>query len=131
MQPTVQSSAPRPRVLLLEDDAGVRRSLHLLLRAYGFDVKSHATADHLLDELGAGDAQFLVADYQLGEDTGISVLRALRAAGWMQRAILMTACPTPAVIEAARAQGYDAVLEKPIDPRALLRLLNPVHENQG
>ena len=131
MQPTVPPPPIRPRVLLLEDDAGVRRSLHLLLRAHGFDVRSHASAQRLLDDLGIGEAQFLIADYQLGEDTGINVLRALRAAGWMRRAILITAYPSPAVTEAARAQGYDAVLEKPVDPRELLGLLGVAPENAG
>jgi FixJ family two-component response regulator len=130
MQPTVPPPS-RPCVLLLEDDAGVRRSLHLLLRAHGFDVRSHASARRLFDDLGIGEAQFLIADYQLGEDTGINVLRALRAAGWMRRAILVTAYPSATVTEAARAQGYDAVLEKPVDPRELLRLVGVSPESVG
>jgi FixJ family two-component response regulator len=113
-----------PRVLLLEDDAGVRRSLHLLLRAHGFDVRSHASAEPLLADPSLGQAEFLVSDYQLDQTTGIEVLRALRLAGWMQRAILITAFPSAALNDAAKAAGYDAVLEKPVEAHVLIGLLN-------
>lgn len=112
-----------PRILLLEDDAGVRRSLHLLLRAHGFDVRSYASPEPLLADLSVGEAQFLVSDYQLDQSTGIEVLRALRAAGWMRRAILVTAFPSAGLRDAALAAGYDAVLEKPLDANVLLGLL--------
>jgi FixJ family two-component response regulator len=112
-----------PRVLLLEDDAGVRRSLHLLLRAHGFDVRSYAAPGPLLADLAVGDAQFLVSDYQLDQTSGIEVLRALRTAGWMRRAILITAFPSADLHKAAKAAGYDAVLEKPLEPHVLIGLL--------
>src|SRR3546814_15865794 len=46
----------RPRLLLLEDDAGVRRSLQLLLRARGFDVRAYAAGAALLADPAACDA---------------------------------------------------------------------------
>jgi FixJ family two-component response regulator len=112
-----------PRVLLLEDDAGVRRSLHLLLRAHGFDVRSYASPEPLLADPSVGEAQFLVSDYQLDQSTGIEVLRALRAAGWMRRAVLITAYPSDELRDAAKVAGYDVVLEKPLDHHALIDLL--------
>ncbi len=101
----------------------MRRSLHLLLRANGIEVRSHAAAAPLLVDPELGSAQCLVADYQLDRSTGIEVLRALRARGWNGRAILITALPLAVVEEEAKAAGYDAVLEKPIDPLRLVALI--------
>jgi FixJ family two-component response regulator len=112
-----------PRVLLLENDAGVRRSLHMLLRTHGFDVRSHASVESMLADLSIGEALFLVSDYRLDRATGIEALRALRAAGWKRRAVLITASPVIDLAATAAAAGFDAMLEKPFEPQALIALL--------
>lgn len=110
-------------ILLLEDDAGVRRALHLMLRAHGFDVHSHESAVLLLADPAIPRAEFLIADYRLIDSNGIDVLRALRATGWQGRAILITGAPSPALRDEALAAGYAAVLEKPLQPHDLLHAL--------
>ncbi len=110
-------------ILLLEDDAGVRRALHLMLRAHGFDVHSHESAVLLLADPALPRAEFLIADYRLIDSNGIDVLRALRATGWQGRAILITGAPSPALRAEALAAGYAAVLEKPLQPHDLLHAL--------
>jgi FixJ family two-component response regulator len=110
-------------ILLLEDDAGVRRSLHLMLRAHGFDVHSHESAGLLLADPAIPGADLLIADYRLIDGNGIDVLRALRARRWQGRAILITGAPSPALRDEALAAGYAAVLEKPLQPHDLLHAL--------
>src|SRR3546814_5203337 len=68
----------RPRLLLLEDDAGVRRSLQLLFRARGFDVRAYAAGAALLADPAACDACCFIADYRLDETDGIEVFCHLR-----------------------------------------------------
>lgn len=124
--PTSRTALPPgavPRILLLEDDAGVRRSLHLLLRAHGYDVRAHASAELLLADPQAHAARHFVADYQLPDGDGVGVLGALLAAGWVGRAVLITAYLTEALCEAALAAGYAAVLEKPVRVHDLLNAL--------
>ncbi|PTQ11584.1 response regulator [Sphingomonas oleivorans] len=127
----VESAAPyeaeRPRLLLVEDDSGVRRSIQLLLQARGFDVRAYAEGSALLSDPGPQMAVGLIADYRLPELEGLSVLRSLRATGWDGPAILITAYPSEDLTELAKAAGYDAVLEKPLAEHLLvettLRLL--------
>jgi FixJ family two-component response regulator len=111
------------RILLLEDDAGVRRALHLMLCAHGFEVHSHESAGLLLADAAIPGADFLIADYRLIDSNGIDVLRALRATGWQGRAILITGAPSPALRDEALAAGYAAVLEKPLQPHDVLHAL--------
>ena len=110
-------------ILLLEDDEGVRRSLHLMLRAHGFEVSSYAAAASLLTDAAIGVASLLVADHRLADRDGIKVLLELREIGWQGRAIMITASPSPALREAAIAAGFHAVLEKPLRPQELIRAI--------
>jgi FixJ family two-component response regulator len=110
-------------VLLIEDDEAVRRSLQMLLHWRGYDVRSFAGAAPVLEGNMMDDADVLIADYRLPDGDGISVLRALRRADWKGKAILITAFPSPTLAEAARAAGFDAVLEKPLRQHELIRVL--------
>ncbi len=66
MTPGVQSSK-RPRILIVEDDAGMRRSMQLLLQGRGFDVRAYAAADPMLLDEQLTEAVCLVIDYLLGD----------------------------------------------------------------
>jgi FixJ family two-component response regulator len=107
------SSAERPKVLLAEDDAGVRRSLQLLLQARGYDVRAHASGRTLLADPMCSGAVCLVADYRLDELNGFEVLSTLRARGWNGPAVLITAYSTADLQEHAASRGFQAVIEKP------------------
>lgn len=111
------------RALLVEDDDGVRRSLQLLLHWRGYDVRSHAGAASLLASDDAAAAEILIADYRLPDGTGVELLHALTAHGWTGRSVLITAFASPDLHRAARAGGFDMVLEKPLRPQALLAAL--------
>lgn len=114
------SEKGRPRLLLVEDDAGVRRSLQLLLQAKGFDVRAYATGAALLADASADGARLFVADYSMDDLDGIEVLSRLRARGWTGPAVLITAYPSPALDARARAKGFDIVLEKPFRDHVLV-----------
>lgn len=113
----------RGRVLLLEDDDGVRRSLQLLLQGNGFEVRSFASAKQALADPLSTDADFLVADNRLPDGDGISALKTLRARGWEGHAVLVTAFPSASVSDAAERAGFAVVLEKPLRQHVLLNAL--------
>lgn len=113
----------RPQLLLVEDDEGVRRSLHLLLHWRGFDVRSYASAGALLDDTDVSAAQWLVTDYRLPDGDGIGVLRSMLRRNWHGRSILITAYPDPTLRAAASMSGFHAVLDKPIRQHELIAAL--------
>ncbi len=119
---TTAQTSERPRLLLAEDDAGLRRSLQLLFRARGFDVRAYASGAALLADPLARAACCVVADYQLDEIggiDGIEVLARLRESGWSGPAVLITGFATSELAARARAQGFAQVLEKPFREHAL------------
>lgn len=108
------------RVLVVEDDASVRRSMQMLLQGNGFDVRAYTTVDQILQDDSIDEAACLVADYRLDGSDGIAVLDTLRQRGWHGPAILMTAFPTDELRRSAQAAGFDAFLEKPFRDHALV-----------
>jgi len=110
-------------LLLIEDDAGVRRSLQLLLRGQGFDVQSFATAAPALAEPSSQRATHVVIDYALPDNDGVAVLRELRARGWSGCAVLITAFYSEELKSRAEAAGFAAIIAKPFRDSILIDAL--------
>lgn len=121
----------RPKIVIVEDDHPVRRSTQLLLQAQGYSVKAFSTGVALLADDAALDARCLITDYLLGGIDGIGLLLALRERGWMEPAILVTGYWTPTLVKKARAAGFSEVLEKPVKPRALVKILSQLISGQS
>jgi FixJ family two-component response regulator len=120
MDPKTGSLAPgKPQIVIVEDEPAVRRSLQLLLRGQGFDVRAFASAETSTAEGVFGNPDCLVADYKLERLDGIALLSRLREEGWQGPAVLVTAFPSVELAERARASGYAAVFEKPLRERSL------------
>ncbi|CAN5587007.1 N/A [soil metagenome] len=98
----------------------MRRSLQLLLRSRGFNVRAYASGAALIADLDAqSDAVALVADFLMPQIDGVALLLALRAAGWTGPALLITAFATQEVEVRARAAGFALVIEKPLVENAV------------
>jgi FixJ family two-component response regulator len=68
----------RPKIILVEDDPAVRRSLQLLLQGRGYAIRSYASSAALRADLTTADAACLVTDFRMPELDGFAVLRTLR-----------------------------------------------------
>lgn len=114
------SSPVRPKILLVEDDTAVRRSLQLVLQARGFDVRAFADPGLLLRDGAPVDAGCLIADFRLQQTcSGLDLLSALRNNSWTGPAILITAFPSVELTEEATQRGFAAVLSKPFREREI------------
>lgn len=118
-------------ILLSEDDVAVRRSLQLLLRSKGFQVRSYTSATALLLDPIARDCDCLVVDYRMPDVDGIAMLTTLRNEGWDKPALLITGHYTAALADVARAAGFSDVLEKPFGEQVLVRSICRVIERSA
>lgn len=119
----VQPHDPRPLVLLVEDEDGVRRSLQLMLVGRGYRVRAFSAAAPAIADPASREATLLVADYRLPDGDGLYLLTMLRNRGWQGRAVLVTAYQSAQLAEAAKAAGYRSVIEKPLRQQELLAAL--------
>ncbi len=110
----------RPRILLVEDDDAVRRSLQLLLVSRGYDVRAYRSGHGLAEDPEALMAVCLVADLIMPESDALQLLHDLRGAGWHGPAILISGHLTDEWASQAKAAGYDAVLPKPLGETMLV-----------
>ncbi len=117
---TSSAGTGRPRILIIDDDAGVRRSMLLLLQAQGFDVRAYATAGPLLADAKEQRPDCLVADYRLDGEDGIALLEALRGTGWRGPAILISAYASGDLSRRATEAGFSTLFEKPLREHALV-----------
>ena len=118
------NNEPRPRLLLVEDDAGVRRSLQFLLRGRGYDVRAYATGRQMLADTSSEDAVCLITDYRMDDMNGLEILRVLRTRGWFNPAILITAFHGAGLMSTARDAGFETVLEKPLQEHVLVSAID-------
>ncbi len=113
---------PRPRVLVAEDDAEMRRLVVEALLRDGYEVVEARDGGRLLVELAhelAGPAQpdavdLLVTDVRMPICSGLQILEQLRAAHWLTPVILMTAFGDVATRNHGLALGA-VVFDKPFD----------------
>ncbi|WP_165493215.1 ATP-binding response regulator [Hylemonella gracilis] len=113
-------------VAVLDDEIQVRDGMQALLRSWGAQVVAAPTCAALIAELNAQSRppELLVCDYRLqGGASGIEAVQALRDE--FNRAIpalLITGDTAPDRLAEAAASGLP-LLHKPVQPRAMRRLL--------
>lgn len=116
-------------VLVIENDADMRRALSLLLESWGVAVIAAGdtpAALRLLEEPGMSQPDALLADYQLDDGaTGVQAIQAVRRRTGRLPSRILTASRTPEVQREARRIGVE-VLHKPFDPLMLHLFLGSV-----
>lgn len=101
------------RIILVEDDAPVRRSMKLLLAMRGLEVSDYETGSAALAATLNSPGTCLVADYLLPDIDGIALLARFRAQGWRGPAVMITGHFNMALERRAHKVGYSVVFEKP------------------
>lgn len=124
MSSAIVSPPARRRVLLVEDDSAVRRSLQLLLCGHGYDVRAYPSGKGLAQDPEALRADCLIADLVIPDGNAVILIADLRRAGWEGPAILISGHLTNEWTENALAQGYAAAFAKPIGNSVLLKCLD-------
>ncbi|TCO59393.1 two-component system response regulator MprA [Actinocrispum wychmicini] len=116
----------RVRVLVVDDDEAVRRSLEHALRRDGYQVSLAADGLQALDELGRSRPEVIVLDVLVPEPNGLEICRRLRRRGVQTPILMLTARDLVEDRVAGLDAGADDYLVKPFaldELRARLRAL--------
>jgi PAS domain S-box-containing protein len=120
-------------LLLVEDDAGVRKATRMFLKGEAYRVSAAASFEEAIQLLEAHpDIELVISDFHLGGGrTGADVVEAARARfGDGFRAILVTGDTTPAVMDLQRDARL-RLTSKPINPDVLLGLIQSLLRERG
>jgi two-component system, cell cycle sensor histidine kinase and response regulator CckA len=119
-RPIAPPAARRPRVLLVEDDAGVRDLLADLLVAHGYDVHAFETAEEAAGYALAQPVDLLLSDIDLPGMNGATLAASLRARQPGVAILLMSGYPDDGAIAAAGFTEPPPLLSKPYSMTTLL-----------
>lgn len=123
--PTAVPQTGAARVLLVEDDPGVRNATRMLLKVAGYRVHAVASLSEALQAVEEqGAPELLVTDYHLAAgELGTEVISRLRAhVGAELKAVLVTG-DTSAAIREFPADAHLRIASKPINAEQLLTVL--------
>ena len=111
------------RVLIVEDNAPMRRTLTIFLENAGFDVVAVAEFQRALELIRGELFDTLVTDLDLPGGTGLDLVHTAKALHPDMRSVLMTGFGCSAIRQQANELDLDGYLEKPFDPDELVARL--------
>lgn len=102
----------KPRILVVDDSAGVRQLLSATLNGAGFDVEVASGAREAMIAMARGDFSAMVVDYSMPRSNGVELVRAMRAADVRIPIVMVSGVATQEEKDAAWKVGVDAYLDK-------------------
>jgi two-component system response regulator PilR (NtrC family) len=116
MNPTA-STAPGPRLLVVDDEPDLRTLYELTLLREGYDVECAGSVGEAWALLAEREYQLVITDMRLPDGSGLDLLQRLEDAARREKAMVITAYASPEnAVEALKAGAYD-YLTKPVDLR--------------
>lgn len=111
-------------VAVIDDNCYIRSALENLLSAYRYAAELYVSAEDFLKAARQSEARCLIVDVQLGDSSGIALVRQLAQLGIILPTIFVSASDSPQTERRAIETGCVAFLRKPVDPTSLIEKLS-------
>ena len=114
------------RVLVVDDEAPIRRALAANLKARGYDVDLAETGEQALELVARHHPDVVLLDLGLGEVVGFEVLRSIRARYPAVRVLVLTMHRDPETVRQALSAGAAGFVVKGAHGRELVDAIRAV-----
>ena len=114
------TDAWQPRVLVVDDDAGLRQVLQDVLSVEGFHVSQVDSALQLAELVRVEQPDVVLLDQTMEPVSGIEALQALRMRGEQVPVLMLTGVPPDELLESAVDVGADDYVAKPFSNAVLV-----------
>ena len=112
----------KPRILVVDDEEGIRFTFGKFLVKDGFEVLSADSYEEALLSLSREHVDIVLADIVLGDHTGTDILKEVKEKGLKCPVIMITGQPNvQSAAESVRQGAFDYV-SKPVQKETLLRI---------
>ncbi len=108
------------KILIIDDEAGIRDSLETLLTLEGFHVESAPEGRSGMDQLASSEYDLLLLDLSLPGESGMDLLPRIKQLRPDLPVIMITAYGTVGNVVEALRNGADNFVQKPWDNEKLL-----------
>ncbi|HEV8582020.1 MAG TPA: sigma-54 dependent transcriptional regulator [Thermoanaerobaculia bacterium] len=117
----------RASVLVVDDEAAIRDSLHMILEYEGYRVDEAGSGSQALSKVAERAPDAILLDIKMPEMDGLELLKALRERGYEMPVLMISGhADVQTAVEATRRGAFD-FFEKPLQrERVLLSLRNAV-----
>ena len=119
------------RVLVVDDEPGLRQSLGLLLSDAGYAVTAESDGRRALERAIAEPFDLVLCDVRMPEMDGLTFLRTYRSRGGVGLVIMMSAYGGEDAALAAMKEGAYDYLPKPFRPDEVVLTLRKAEEREG
>jgi len=116
-------------ILIVDDDDAIRKVLARFLRSHAFVVEEAATTEEAVQVFERIRPDVAVLDFRLPDGTALDILPKLRTIEPTTPILVMTGFGSMELGVALVKNGAEQCLAKPIEPPALLLVINRVLEN--
>lgn len=113
-----------PRILIVDDDEGIRSLLKRYLKQQGFEVDAVADGLQMTKQLEHSSYDLMVLDWNMPGEDGLSICRRLRKDEQSPHIIILSANGTENDRINGLEAGADDYLSKPFSPRELTARIN-------
>ena len=122
------------RILLVEDDSGIRDIVGQILSTLGYaDVVEAEDGEKAWDQLHNGKIDLLITDKRMPVMDGLELVRKVRQTPQFEHLpiLMFSGFNEPLEVRAAIKSGIDDYLAKPFTPQQLYKKLNTISERQS
>jgi two-component system response regulator HydG len=120
-----------PKILVADDEPGMRKSLAIMLRRDGYTVSEAASGQAALEQLGADVFGLVIADLRMEPVSGLELLRAIKQATPGVEVILMTGFGSiESAVEAMKLGAFDFITKPFQQEEILLRVRNALEKHR-
>jgi DNA-binding response OmpR family regulator len=120
----------KQKILVIDDDKSVLRTLTLILKRDYYDVDTAETGKEALEKAGAGEYDATLIDVRLPDMDGTDLLPRLQKTLPEAVKIMITGFPSMETGIKSLDAGADAYLVKPVKPEDLLVLIKEKIKNK-
>jgi two-component system, NtrC family, response regulator AtoC len=118
------------RLLIVDDDPGLRQSLALLLTEAGYEVASEGDPEQALGRAASETFDLILCDVRMPKMDGVTFLRRYRSDGGQALLIMMSAYGSEDSALAAMREGAYDYLHKPFRPDEVTMTLRKAEERE-
>lgn len=118
------------KVLIVDDDAGTRRTLSDIIRVQGHIPVAVSTGQEAIDSATISHPEIALVDLRLEDMSGLEVIRQLKEISPSTQCVIITGFSSREAAIQAVNTGVNGYLEKPLDQGRLLEVVHSLADKE-